>query len=232
MTRFGQDDPRQQNIYGPGIAFGGDNKGIVNNNVLLDPKTEAMLAKMSETAPELAALLKKALRDGIISQDAAQALMLAARNINEDVANALLIAGRNINEDVASDLMVAGQNINEQVANKFVYVKNELSDTADQLDKALNSLRQTVGQLSSPQGRSDPGYQLGPAGTPRSADKWLLGCKLICGGLGAGLVVGAILMHYHLGIYAILPGVVGVLIALLPALLRIADARRGERDFP
>jgi hypothetical protein len=239
MTTFGQDGPKEQNFYGSGLAFGGDNKGIVNN-VLLDPKTRAYLADMSEKAPELAALLRRALRDGLISPDVAQALLLAAQNINEDVAQALLVAGSNINEDVAINLMIAGQNINEKVAEKIICANRELGDTARDLDSTLSSLREIVGQLSSPhRGRNlhselesarivnGNSRQIAVAGTmvssSRSVGRWRFIGTLICGSFGAGLLAAVILMRSHLGGYAVFAGVIVLLFA---AILQSSKARR------
>jgi hypothetical protein len=239
-----------QHNHSSGTFIGGDNHGVVNN-VLLDPGTRDMLAKMSAKAPELADLLRKSLRQGFISPSAAEALMLAARNINEDVAYSLRIAGQNINEEVATDLRVAGENINEVVvtdlkvagqniedaADRFVRVKDDLNDTAGELDTFLRSLRATIGQLSLQAG-SAQGRQLGPAATDTynpggflpppqgGVDKWWLGFRLICGGLGVGILAGEILMHQHLGIYATLAGLAGLAVVLIPiilVLLRKAD---------
>jgi hypothetical protein len=241
MVDSRQEGPSEQHNHGPGTFIGGDNYGPISHE-MLDPQTKSMLAKLPKDAPELALLLRKALRDGIISPDVAEALMLAVRNINEDVADALLVAGQNINEDVAVDLRIAGQNINEEVANKFVRVKEELSDTAHELKSFLNSLRKTVGQLSSPQGRSNLDYQFEPVSTvtgtdwhtggvitrpsTRSPDKWWFRFRLICCSFGVGVIAGATLMHYHLVAYVTLAGVLGFAALVIP---RIASARRGAR---
>jgi hypothetical protein len=206
----GQQGPHEQHNYGPGTFIGGDNHGLIRNE-LLDPKTKATLAKLSKDAPDLASILKKALRDGVISRDAVAALEGAVRSINMDVAEALLLAGRNINEDVAEQLMYAGQNINTEVVNKFVQVKEELSGTACELDHVLRSLHETVGQVNGMQGGSDPGYQFGSAGTatgtaqrtaqvvmrpsPRGTDNWQFRLKLIFWSFGVGFVAGAILIY-------------------------------------
>jgi len=211
MIDSGQEDPREQHNHGPGTFIGRDNYGPIRYE-LLDPKTRTTLAKLSKDAPDLASILKKALRDGVISPDAVAALESAVRNINMDVAEALMLAGRNINADVAEWLMDAGRNINEDVANKFVQVKEELSDTARELDRVLHSLHETVGRVNSLQGGSDPGYQFGPAGTvtgtaqrtarvvtrpsPWSTDNWKFRFKLIFWSFGVGLLAGAVLIYY------------------------------------
>lgn len=97
--------PSQSN-FGSGTFIGGDNFGD-----MVDEKTKALLEKMATQAPELAKLLKRALRDGVISPGAVAAMELAARNINEDVAFSLQYAARNINEEVALDLYEAARKI-------------------------------------------------------------------------------------------------------------------------
>ena len=89
----GNKGPREQHNYGAGTFIGRDNYGDVRYE-MLDPKTKAVLAKLSKDAPDLAMLLRKALRDGVISPDVVAALESAVRNINQDVADALLIAGK------------------------------------------------------------------------------------------------------------------------------------------
>jgi hypothetical protein len=228
MSASGQDEPRKQIFYGSG-SFGGNNHGIINN-VLLDPKTEALVAEMAKYAPPLTGLLEKAIRDGVMSPDAVEALMLAARNINEEVAWNLRIAGQNINEEVAWNLRSAGDNINGKVADRFVYVKDELNETAGQLDSLLSSLRQTVGQLSSLQKSSNLGLPLEPVSTARAVslpiqkgrDKWSFRIRLACCGFGTGLLVAMILTYSHLGIYATLAG---AFILALAALIHFAETR-------
>jgi hypothetical protein len=125
--------------------------------------------------------------------------------------------------------MFAGQNIKK--------IKEELGNTVRELEEVSGSLRETAQDLSSQQGGSGPNYQLGPAGkasiaggvtgtSPRSAGKWRLGFKLICGSAGVGVAVGAILMHLHLEVYVWLTG--GFL--ALPMVPWIAKALRGARD--
>jgi hypothetical protein len=240
MTDSGREGPLEQHNHSSGTFIGGNNYAPIRNE-LLDPRTKATLAKLSEDAPELANILKKALRDGIISSDVVAALQSAVRNINEDVANALLIAGRNINEDVADALLTAGTNINADVAMQFVRVNEDLTNTARELDRKLDSLRETVGQLSSQKG-SDPDYHFRSAstdtGTPlgkarvitrppaRSIGKWWFRVRMICSAFGVGVVAGALLMHYHLGAYVWLAGVLGFIALVIPW---IASPRREAR---
>ena|ERR1035438_4552424 len=211
MIDSGQEGLREQHNNSSGTFIGRDNYAPIRYE-LLDPKTRATLAKLSKDAPDLARVLKRALRDGIISPDAVAALESAVRNINMDVAEALMLAGRNINADVAEWLMLAGRNINEDVANKFVKVNGELNDTARELDRVLYLLHETVGQVNSLQGGRDPGYQFRPPGTvtgtaqraarvvthpsPRSTDNWKFRLKLIAWSFGVGLLAGAILIYY------------------------------------
>lgn len=237
MGASGQDEPRQQTFHGPG-SFGGDNKGVINN-VLLDDKTKATLAKLSKDAPELANILKTALRDGVISPDVVTALQSAVQNINHDVADRLWFAAQKINEDVADRLWYAGQNINEEVASKFVRVKNELNETAFNLEQTLSSLRTATAQSSSPQRALNPHSELKPTrvvtGSSRhtvgsttltssqSTGKLGLRFNLICCSSGFGLLTAVILMHHHLGGYATFAGVLALTI---PTLFWIIKARR------
>ena len=77
-------------FYGP-ASFGGDNNGIINN-VLLDPKTKAMLAKMSKDAPPLA-VLERAVRDGVMSPGAVEALHARPRTSTRTSRQALVADG-------------------------------------------------------------------------------------------------------------------------------------------
>jgi hypothetical protein len=211
VINSGQEGPLEQHNHGPGTFIGRDNYGPISYE-MLDRQTRSMLAKLSKEAPPLAALLTKALRDGIISPDVANALMLAVRNINEDVANALMLAGRNINEDVADMLMLAGRNINADVAEKFVRVNQELSDTARDLDTIKSSLNEAVRQANELHGDSNSGYRFGP---PRSVtgptrytardvtrpslkipDNWRFRFKLIFWSFVVGLAIGAALVYH------------------------------------
>lgn len=132
MTDSGKEGPREQHNHGSGPFIGRDNYGEIRYETL-DPKTKAVLAKLSKDAPPLAKLLTKALRDGVISPDVVTALESAVRNINEDVAEALLIAGKNINEDVADKIFRAGET---------------LSEATDRLDNVCLSLDKTVERVN------------------------------------------------------------------------------------
>jgi Flp pilus assembly protein TadB len=236
MSASGQNEPRQQSFYGPG-SFGGDNHGTVNN-VLLDPKTKATLAKLSKDAPELADILKTALRDGIVSPDTVAALQSAVRHINDDVADRLWYAARNINEDVADRLWHAGQNINEEVANKFIRINDELNATVRNLEQNLNSMRATTAQpSSSPRSpkRSEPDpARIATANAARtagvdmlhssqSAENWRFRLTLVCCSSGVGLLAAVILMKHHFGGYATFAGVFALAI---PVLFWIVKTRR------
>ncbi|MEV0012284.1 hypothetical protein [Streptomyces sp. NPDC047973] len=104
----------EQHNHGSGAFVGRDNHGEIRVE-MLDGQTKAYLREMSKAAPGLAELLRKAVRDGAISPDTANALAMAARNINEDVADALRYAARSINPDVAQLLSDASRNFNEDV---------------------------------------------------------------------------------------------------------------------
>jgi hypothetical protein len=141
----GREQFRAQHNYGSGPFIGGDNFGDFHFETL-DEKTRIVLEKLSKEAPDLAKLLSRALRDGIISPEVVAALENAVRNINEDVALALMTAGQNINEDVASTLMTAGRSINEDVT-QLSGTAQEIDQAADRLDRTLFSLNQTVGNI-------------------------------------------------------------------------------------
>ncbi|MGP3967899.1 hypothetical protein [Streptomyces sp. 6N223] len=133
-----KEDRREQHNYGPGTFIGGDNYGSVE---MLDASTKALLAKMTKQAPALAKLLGKALRDGVISPDAARALLIATRNINEDVAHSLTLAARNINEDVAHSLAITSQSINTNVAETLRAASDDINPAvADSISEAAREL--------------------------------------------------------------------------------------------
>lgn len=203
MSASGQDEPRQQTFHGPG-SFGGDNKGIINNNVLLDPRTAAVMEDLNKKAPELATLLRKALRDGFISPEAVIALNRAVEHLNEDTAQAFRFAAERINEDTAISF--------QGVARDFGVADQQLSARVIELNNASESLREMIGQFNSAQiirtQKVDaPDYQSQPrsaAGMPtrpsaRGATKWWFTSQLMCLVLGVGLLATAILTHYHLG---------------------------------
>ena len=143
MPDSGAEIPPKQNNYGSGPLIGRDNYGDIRYETL-DPKTKVALNRLSKDAPDLAQLLARALRDGVISPEAVAALENAVRYINEDVANSLQIAGRNINEDVASMLYSAGQCINADVANQIDRTGTDLNEVADRLDSILRSFKNTI----------------------------------------------------------------------------------------
>jgi hypothetical protein len=226
MSASGKDETKRQIFYGP-ASFGGDNKGIINN-VLLDPRTRATLEKLSKDAPGLAHLLEKALRDGVMSLDAVEALQSAVRHINWDVAEALLIAGQNINHNVAQELAFAGQNINQEVAEKFTDVNQKLTERVLELNSATESLRDILRKASPDTGTVPRAARAVPPHSPRSPGKWWFRLRLICCCFGVGIPAGAILMHYRLVAYVILAGILGFTALVIPW---IADARR-ESGLP
>jgi len=123
----------EQHNHGSGAFVGGDNHGEIRVE-MLDGKTKAYLRQMSKDAPGLARLLRKALREGTISPDVADALVMAARNINEDVAHALWDASRSINPDVAHLLSDASSNINEGVALRVSQAAEDLAAVTKRLN--------------------------------------------------------------------------------------------------
>jgi hypothetical protein len=212
MSASGQDEPRQQTFHGAG-SFGGDNIGVINNHVLLDAKTKALVAKMAQYAPPLAGLLEKAVRDGVMSPTAVEALMLAAQNINEDVAAALLIAGRNINEDVAEQLWNAGQNINKDVADRFSTVNQDLAKRVREINAATDSLRDLLIDADTNAGAVSPTGGMVALPPSRRRDQWWFIPMLVFGCTGAGLAAGVILERSHVGEYGLLFGIPMVIVA-------------------
>ena len=210
MTDPGQDGPREQHNYGSGTFIGRDNYAPIRYE-LLDPRTKSTLAKLSRAAPELSEILKRALTEGVISPDAVVALQRAVQNINMDVAEALLVAGRNINQDVADALMAAGYNINVKVAERFDQVETGLKETADDLERTLQSLQEIAGQVNNMQDRVDPGWQAAPLGavtrvpytvqvnTRPASGRWdyfWFRSKLVLWGFATGLAAGSILVYW------------------------------------
>ena len=208
MVDSGRDGPRQQNNYGPGPFIGGDMRGDIRFEAL-DPKTKTVLAKLSKDAPDLAKLLRKALRDGVISPDVVAALQSAVQNINEDVASALMFAAQNINEDVANSLWYAGKNINADVANQISQAAETLGEARRELDYTLRSLNKTVNEVN---GRSGLGHSTRLTGTiDDSAEPveyaftpsipkigiWKVRVKAFILGVAIGALTMFILIHAH-----------------------------------
>jgi hypothetical protein len=208
MDDFGNGGPHEQHNHGSGPFIGRDNYGDIRYE-MVDPKTKTALAKLSKDAPDLAKLLRKALRDGVISPESVAALESAVRNINEDVADSLRLAGQNINEDVADSLRFAGQNINEDVANKILGAANTLDEVKCGLNYALSSLDTTVGKLN---GGSGVGHLVGVAGAitaaaeriervvtpppPMTVVNWKATYKACFWVFVVGILAGAILIYY------------------------------------
>jgi hypothetical protein len=217
----GRGNPIEQNNWSSGTFVGGNNVGYIRNE-LLDPKTKAMLAKLSEDAPPLARLLSRALNDGIISPELADALTFAVRNINEEVADALRTAGRNINEEVATSLETAGNNIKKG---------------AEKLEYLTGSLHNEIEQLRSQQAAINPGCQPGPAGAAagtagvaaRSSrwGEWRTKLLFAGWGSGAGVVGAAILIYCHVGAWA---WISGVLILFASAIIQSGKGQPETRN--
>ncbi|MET7820033.1 hypothetical protein [Micromonospora zamorensis] len=140
--------PSIQTNSGSGSIVNGHNFGRIET---MDAKTKAVLEKLSSDAPDLALLLKRALRDGMISPDIAMSLGIAARNINEDVAQALWAASRKINHEVAEMLMAASRSINPEVASKISRAVDHLDGVPQRLEQItaeMKTVAHQVGELS------------------------------------------------------------------------------------
>jgi len=220
MSASGQDEPRHQTFHGPG-SFGGDNKGIINNNVLLDPRTAAVMEDLNRKAPELAALLRKALRDGFISPDAVIALNRAVEHLNEDTAQAFMFAAEHINEDTAISF--------QGIARDFIDADQQLSARVSELNSASEALSKMIGKINSAQRVNTSDYQLQPPSAAgitgrrsvRRAANWWFISQLMSFCLGVGLLATAILVHYHLGGDA---QRIGAFAAAIPLIIWIAKA--------
>jgi hypothetical protein len=212
MADSGKEVPREQKHYGYGNNIAGNHIG--DNYYGLDPKSRAMLAKMAKYAPTLAGLLEKAVRDGVMSPDAVEALMFAARNINEDVADALRLAGQNINEDVAEQLWNAGQNINKDVADRFTTVNQDLAKRVYEINAATDSLRDLLIDADTNAATVSPTGGVVPQPSRLIRDKWRVRFGLICGSSAVGLVAAMILMRSHLGGQTVFVTVVMVVAAV------------------
>jgi hypothetical protein len=138
--------PISQHNNGAGTFVGGHNFGSIE---IVDAKTSSAIQKVSKQAPQVAALLTRALDDGLIDPETAQMLAGAARNINEDVAGWIAEASRNINEDVAGWLMEAGRNINEDVAGKLSHTASEMTEAATRLERVVASMHEAAERLRS-----------------------------------------------------------------------------------
>ena len=208
MSTSDQDKPKQQSFYGAG-SFGGDNNGTINN-VLLDLKTKVVLTELSKKVPELDALLRKALRDGVLSPDAVIALNRAVNHINEETAQAFLFAARHINEDVAVSF--------EAVAEKIKTADQQLSARVSELNAVSASLHQSLGQINGALAyRVQPANSAGVATRPSrrtSAERWFI-LKLISVSVGAALVTAVILRNHHLGGPTVAAGAVALTIPVL-----------------
>lgn len=151
MTTTGPEPERntlEQHNHGSGAFVGGDNHGTIKIETL-DPKTKALLGRMHKQFPDLARLLKRSLLTGVISEDTASALSLAARSINEDVAHTIWQAAQRLNEDVAGLLTRASHSINEDVASQMMNAADSLSKASmkldfDELDRAVSRFQNSL----------------------------------------------------------------------------------------
>ncbi len=199
MAKSGNESLREQHNHGSGLLIGRDNYGEIRYE-MLDPKTKTVLAKLSKDAPDLAKLLTRALRDGIISPNVVAALESAVRNINEDVATALMLAGQNINKDVADEILEAADTLREAT--------NEAADTLREARNGLNpalpvndpydatDLDHLVGLVSTITGAAERIERVVAPPPPRVTGNWWASCKVFFWGVVAGFAVGAFLIFY------------------------------------
>lgn len=136
--------PEQHN-HGSGTLIGRDNYGSIE---VMDPKTKALLEKMTKQAPALGRLLNKALQDGMISPDTVATLERAAWSINEDVVNTLAIATRNLNEDVANSLHAAADKIDSDAIRRIENAASTIDNTANQINSAVSMLDNAAAQIA------------------------------------------------------------------------------------
>jgi hypothetical protein len=218
MVDITKDFPEQQFHFGNGPQIGRDNYAPIKYEVLLDARIKALVEKFAATAPRLAKAIEKAARDGIMPPEAVAALDRVADHINWDVATILSSVGDRINWDVAETLLSASTGINGEVARQFSEVQRELSNTKDEPNQSLSSLREIAGELERLQagvGSShyNPVRVIGSTAAPsyRGRDTWGFRFKLFCFSGGLGLLDAVLLMNHHLEGYAVVAGVLLVL---------------------
>jgi hypothetical protein len=213
-----KDLSKQQFHFGNGPQIGRDNYAPIKYEVLLDARIKALVEKFAATAPGLAKAIERAARDGIMPAEAVAALDRVADHINWDVATILSGVGDRINWDVAHILLSASKGINGDVARQFSGVQQELSNTKDELNQFLSSLRETVGELERQKARVGSSHyephraiRFTAAPSYRGRDTWGFRFKLFCFSGGLGLLGAVLLMNRHLEGYAVLAGVLLVL---------------------
>jgi hypothetical protein len=218
MVDATKDFPEQQFHFGNGPQVGRDNYAPIKYEVLLDGRIKALVEKFAATAPRLAKAIEKAAHDGIMPPEAVAALDRVADHNNWDVATILSSVGDRINWDVAETLLSASTGINGDVARQFSEVQRELSNTKDELNQSLSSLRETTGELERLQagvGSSHymPERAIGSISAPpyRGRDTWGFRFRLFCFSGGLGLLGAVLLMNHQLEGYAVLAGVLLVL---------------------
>ncbi|MET8964062.1 hypothetical protein ABZX69_32105 [Streptomyces sp. NPDC004074] len=177
MTDVEPDNPDrkvfEQHNHGPGAFVAGDNHGHIGPRIeMLDAKTKAYLGRLSKDAPGLATLLRKALREGVISPDVADQLMLAARSINEDVAHSLQDASRRINWDVAAlmshaaeDLGKASARLNPDEMSKVVSRFEDGLENLERLASSIGELRRLPREIERLQDSDRPFGRIEQIGT-------------------------------------------------------------------
>ncbi|MFI6242797.1 hypothetical protein ACIBEF_23265 [Micromonospora sp. NPDC050795] len=151
--------PVQQNNFGPGPFVAGHNFGNIE---MVDDRTRAALAKISNDLPPVGALLSKALDEGLIPPETVRTLAGVAQNLNADTAHWIHEGGRGINEDTASWIWQGGQGINEdtaswiaqaarninpEVASSLTHTAGELKEAADRFEDVLRQISSTSGAL-------------------------------------------------------------------------------------
>lgn len=131
--------PYEQHNEGDGIFIGRDNYGPIQH---LDAATKEILKRLSREAPALAEMIRRAMREGIVSLDVVYALEYAARCINEDVAMTLERAGRNINEDSAAAFMGVAVRLEQLTSHDYGGLHgaaNRLESLIERIERASTS---------------------------------------------------------------------------------------------
>jgi hypothetical protein len=220
MTDVTEGRPVRMTHVGYGPQIGRDNFGPITYE-MMDARLKALVEKFAATAPDLAKAIEKTARDGIMSPEAIDVLDRVADYINWDIATILHKVGEHINWDVAETLLSASKGINEDVAREFTDVQRELTDTKEEFDRSLTSLRQTVGELKRLQVGINPvHYEPEETAelvvTSRNRDTLSFRFKLFCFSCGLGLLGAALLTSYRQEGWIVPLGVLGCVIALAP----------------
>jgi hypothetical protein len=191
MSNSGSEVTRTQNNNGGGVLIGRDSYGPITITQAVDAKTKALLEKTAKVAPDLARLLGKALRDGVISPSTTEALAMAAHNINADVAEALVFAGSRINHDVAESLSYSAQRINDEVAASFHSAARSLREEREKLEQLPYSIRSTVVDLgwNDDSEDSEDSAEAAPYSRTEASYPWKVRLKIFSYGLLLGFIL-------------------------------------------